>query len=68
MEAPRISPAELKQRLDAGDEIFLIDARNADAWRKATRQIPGATRIAADELDAHLSEIPEDRTVVAYCT
>ena len=41
---------------------------SADAWREATAKLPGAVRIPADDVYRHLSEIPRDTKVIAYCT
>jgi membrane protein DedA with SNARE-associated domain len=64
----RISPEDLKRRLDAGEDIAIIDLRTALDVASAPYAIPGSRWIPAEELDEHRSEIPGDREVVLYCS
>lgn len=64
----RISPGEVKRRLDFGEPIFFIDTRTADAWENSSIKIPGARRIPYSEMEKHLFEIPRNRMIVTYCT
>jgi rhodanese-related sulfurtransferase len=68
MEIARISLAEVKKRLDAGEPVFFIDTRNMHDWGASDVMIPGARRIHYSELVPHLAEIPRDRLIVTYCT
>jgi rhodanese-related sulfurtransferase len=63
----RISPADAKVRLDAG-EALVLDVVSPAAWDHLDVAIPGALRIPPDELASHLVELPRDRDVIAYCT
>jgi hypothetical protein len=47
----RISPDELKRELDAGNPVFVIDLRSALDVAATPFVIPGALRIAAEELE-----------------
>jgi rhodanese-related sulfurtransferase len=67
-DAPRITVEELKRRMDAGEDFTVIDVRNPAAWAEGDTVIPGAIRVPVDELEKHLSRIPKNRPVVAYCT
>jgi rhodanese-related sulfurtransferase len=67
-EVTRVTPDEVKQRMDRGEPIAFLDARNPKAWAESDRMLPGAIRVPADDVEAHLSEIPRDRVAVAYCT
>jgi rhodanese-related sulfurtransferase len=68
MEATRVTIDEISERMKRGEEFTFVDARNAEAWSAAEKRLPGALRVPADEVEAHLSEIPHDRTVITYCT
>jgi rhodanese-related sulfurtransferase len=68
MEPTRITVDELKERMDRGEPFAILDARNPQAWAEADTKLPGAIRVPADEVERHLSEIPRDRAVIAYCT
>jgi hypothetical protein len=63
----RITPEGLKQRLDAGEEITIIDVRHPLEVAADPAVIPGALRIPLEEF-AGVSDIPEGREIVAYCT
>jgi hypothetical protein len=65
----RITPDELKRRLDAGDaDLVVIDTRSALDVNAAPYTIPGALWIAAEEMDRRGHEVPRDREIVLYCT
>ena len=64
----RISPDILKRMLDAGEEVTIIDLRTALDVAAAPYAIPGSLWIPAEQLDAHLSDIPRDRDLVLYCS
>jgi rhodanese-related sulfurtransferase len=68
MQATKISPHEVKARLDRGDPLVFLDNRNAKAWSESSEQMPGAIRVPADEVEGHLQEIPRDRPIITYCT
>ena len=68
MEATRITVDEAKERIDRGEPLAFIDARNPEAWSEANTKLPGALRVPAGELDEHIHEIPRDRAVITYCT
>lgn len=67
-EAPRITAEALKKRMDAGEDFTIIDVRNPQAWAQSDTMIPEAVRIPIDDFEHHLSQIPTNRAVVAYCT
>lgn len=68
MEATRVTVDEVKERMDRGEPLVFIDARNPQAWSEAETKLPNALRVPADEVEQHLDEIPRDRAVVTYCT
>ena len=64
----RITPEELKERLDRGEEIVIVDLRHALDVDSEPHHIPGAIHLSPDDLDARHMEIPRDRDIVLYCT
>ena len=65
----RITPDELKQRIEAGDQtVAIIDTRSALDVGLEPYAIRGALRIPAEEIDRRHQEVPRDREVVLYCT
>ena len=64
----RITVDELRMRMQAGEKFTLVDVRNPQAWGESLEKLPGALRIPADASDESLSNIPRNKTIVAYCT
>jgi membrane protein DedA with SNARE-associated domain len=64
----RISPEEVKQRLDAGDDILILDLREALEFEIEPRTILGAFHLPIEELEEQHHKIPRDREIVLFCT
>ena len=64
----RITPEELKRRLDSGEEVVVVDLRHSLDFEAEPQTIPGAYHLEASELEARQGEIPADREVVLYCS
>jgi membrane protein DedA with SNARE-associated domain len=64
----RITPEELKERLDRGDDLVVVDLRHALDLDAEPHHIPGALHLTPDEIENRHAEIPRDRDVVLYCT
>ena len=64
----RIAPEELKQKIDAGEELIIVDLRHSLDFEADPETIPGAFRIDAKELEEKNDRLPRDREVVLYCT
>jgi len=60
-----VTPRELAQMRDRGDEIVLIDVREPHEWEIA--RIPGAQLIPMNDVPARISEIPQSGNVLVYC-
>src|SRR5690349_8055238 len=48
-----------------GERAFLLDVRTPEEFTSG--HIPGAVNIPIDELRSRLAELPQDRTIAAYC-
>ncbi|HEV7498709.1 MAG TPA: rhodanese-like domain-containing protein, partial [Vicinamibacteria bacterium] len=64
----RISAQELRQKIDAGEPVAIVDLRHRLDFAEDPRTLPGALRFEASELEQRHQEIPRDRDVVLYCT
>jgi membrane protein DedA with SNARE-associated domain/rhodanese-related sulfurtransferase len=64
----RITPEELKTKLDHGEEMIVVDVRDRVDFQAEPAIIPGALHMTVDELDARHGEIPRERDIVLYCT
>jgi membrane protein DedA with SNARE-associated domain len=63
----RITPQELKRKLDAGDNILIIDVRHALDFAADPSIIPGALRIPYEQLEKQ-PPVASGREIVIYCT
>jgi hypothetical protein len=62
----RISVEELRRKLDAGEDVLIIDLRSS---REAGLvSIPGALRMSTEELAQRHGDIPRDRDVILFCS
>jgi membrane protein DedA with SNARE-associated domain len=64
----RIPPEELRQRLDSGERIAVVDLRHAMDIQSDPRKIPGALQISPEELEHRHAEIPRGQEIILYCT
>lgn len=60
-----VSPAELKEMLDAGEDVQVVDVRPADAFRAG--HIPGAENVPFDEFARAVEHRDWDDRVVVAC-
>ncbi len=63
-----ISSVELKDKIDAKAEVFLLDARGADEYEQ-TRLGLGETLIPVGLLRKRINELPQDKNseIITYC-
>lgn len=66
LDVARIDPEELRERLDAGEDLFVVDLRSGPADPDSL--IPGTLRISPDDLTARTDEIPRDREIILFCS
>ena len=64
----RITPEELRRKLEAAEDTTIIDLRTALDVAAVPYAIPGSRWIPAENLDDRLSDIPRDRELVLYCS
>lgn len=68
MDITRVTPDEIKQRMDRGEQFVFVDTRNPKAWEESDTKLPGAIHVPADQVDRYLKTIPHDRAIITYCT
>jgi membrane protein DedA with SNARE-associated domain len=64
----RITPEELKAKLDSGEELVIVDLRHSVDFEADPETIPGAFRMDAKELEEKNDRLPHDREIILYCT
>jgi membrane protein DedA with SNARE-associated domain/rhodanese-related sulfurtransferase len=63
----RITPEELKEKIDAGEDVIIVDLRHALDFEAQPETIPGALHMEAAELEEANEIIPRDREIVLFC-
>jgi rhodanese-related sulfurtransferase len=64
----RITPEELEGKLNAGEDILIVDLQGRHNSAAHSLGIPGAVRINPSHLEQYRDiQIPSDREVVLYC-
>ncbi|MGB7266569.1 MAG: rhodanese-like domain-containing protein, partial [Terracidiphilus sp.] len=61
---PQMSVQELKQRLDSGEDLFILDVREPYEYQIANI---GGTLIPQNEVPHRLAEIDRNREIVVQC-
>ncbi len=61
---PQMTVKELKQRLDAGEDVFVLDVREPYEYQIANI---GAKLIPQNDVPKRLSELDRDREIVVHC-
>ena len=64
-QVPEISATELKQRLDNGDDIQIVDVR--EDQEVAIGRIPNSVHIPLAQVLARMDEIDPNRETVVHC-
>jgi adenylyltransferase/sulfurtransferase len=61
---PQLTVKELKQRMDAGDDVFVLDVREPYEYQIANI---GAKLIPQNDVPKRLDEIDRNREIVVQC-
>jgi membrane protein DedA with SNARE-associated domain/rhodanese-related sulfurtransferase len=64
----RITPEELKVKIDRGEDMVIVDLRHSLDFEADPETIPGAFRMDAKELREKNDKLPRDRQIILYCT
>lgn len=68
----QIKPAELKKKIDSGEDVFILDVRNPEeheSWKVSYDRYRDTPVIPIDALSSPeaLKQIPKDKQVVTFC-
>jgi adenylyltransferase/sulfurtransferase len=66
-ELPEITVRELKEKLDAGEEVAVLDVRESHEYEVANLEAQGAKLIPLGELPNRLSELNQNDEVAVHC-
>lgn len=62
---PLLSVHQLKDKIDRGEELLVLDTRGQDEWDSG--HIEGALHIYVGHLEVRLTEVPKDKPVAVIC-
>jgi len=68
LRSARISVAELIAQLAGPEPPLVVDVRTKGAVWLDPRSIPGSLRLAFEEIEERLAELPRARELILYCT
>ncbi len=68
MDAERISVEELREKMERGERLQVLDVRNRIDYMKSDSALPGAIRVPANRVAEHLNELDPTVETIAYCT
>ena len=63
----QLSPLQLKERLDAGDDITIIDVREPHEWEISNLEPLGARLIPKGTVLDHVDELDKEAEIVVQC-
>jgi len=64
----RITPEELKRRLDAREDLIVVDLRHSLEFDAEPQTISGAVHMDPADLEEAIEVIPRDREIVLFCS
>ncbi|HWV99407.1 MAG TPA: DedA family protein/thiosulfate sulfurtransferase GlpE [Candidatus Acidoferrum sp.] len=64
----RITVAELRGKLDAGETPLILDLRSNAAVEQDPVLIQGAIHLSMEDIERRESEFPRDRDIIVYCS
>ena len=64
----KITPKELKVKLDKGERIVIVDVRTGGSWDNSKVKVKRAVRIPFNKVAGSIEQIPFGSAVVTYCT
>jgi rhodanese-related sulfurtransferase len=64
----KISINEVKDLMEKGREVTVVDSRSTDAWGESNVKAKGAVRIPPDDIERHIEGVAPKEFVVVYCT
>jgi adenylyltransferase/sulfurtransferase len=64
---PQMTPAEMKARLDKGDNLFILDVREPHEWEISNLSDLGAVLIPKGQVLEHMGELDTAQEMVVHC-
>lgn len=68
MAVQRITKERLKEQLEKGESVVLLDVRSHDSYNKSNIKIKGSLRKDPLAVKSWDKEISHDKPIITYCT
>jgi rhodanese-related sulfurtransferase len=65
LKGARITPEELRDRIQAGEDLCIVDLRGPE---EKENSVPGAVRISVRDLKSNQAHLPVDREIILFCS
>ncbi len=65
---PRVQVDELLQRIDAGEDLVILDVRSHGYYDAGTQRIRGSIRFEPNNFEEAIKALPKDKLIFLYCT
>jgi membrane protein DedA with SNARE-associated domain len=64
----RITPEEVRQMMEAGQPVVILDLRHPLDSVSDPRTLPGAIRVLPEDVTSRAGTLPKDEEIILYCT
>jgi membrane protein DedA with SNARE-associated domain len=64
----RVTPEDVRQMMDLGEKMVILDLRHPLDSVADPRTLPGAVRVLPDEVTSRANSLPKDEEIILYCT
>lgn len=61
---PRVSREELKDKIDRGERLIIVDARDLEGYNASDIRPKDSVRIAPGASDGEVAHLPKDKLVI----
>jgi NADPH-dependent 2,4-dienoyl-CoA reductase/sulfur reductase-like enzyme/rhodanese-related sulfurtransferase len=62
-----LTPAQIKAKIDSGEDFILLDVRNQKEWDRWRIEAPQVKLIPQNQLLQRMNELPRDKEIVTTC-
>ena len=66
--ARRLAPEEVHGKMQAGEDLLVLDLRRDDDYGASDRMVSGAQRVRPASFHRRVHHLPRDRDLIFYCT
>ncbi|MFP3976137.1 MAG: FAD-dependent oxidoreductase [Dehalococcoidia bacterium] len=65
--AKAVSPAEVKSKIDNGDDLILLDVRSPDEWKEERIEARQVKNIPQESLGTRVQELDDKKEIITIC-